>query len=45
MCNFFLGGGVQYSIEAGNRDRFDSSGFRFYTGVIPKIGFNIGVKL
>jgi len=45
LLDFFLGGGVQYSIEAGNRDRFDSSGFRFYTGVIPKIGFNIGVKL
>ena len=48
LFDLFLGGGVQYAVEAGNRDRTDwsnGSGSRFNTGVIPKIGFNIGVKL
>ena len=45
--DFYIGGGVQYSKEAGNRSQsnFGGNGLRFYTGVIPKIGFNIGVKL
>ena len=45
--DFYLGGGVQYSKEAGNRSQsnFGGNGLRFYSGVIPKIGFNIGVKL
>ena len=45
--DFYIGGGVQYSNEAGNRSHsnFGGNGLRFYTGVIPKIGFNIGVKL
>ena len=45
--DFYLGGGVQYSKESGNRSQsnFGGNGLRFYTGVIPKIGFNIGVKL
>ena len=44
VFDFFLGGGIQYSVEAGNRisTNYDA---RFYTGVIPKIGFNFGVKL
>jgi hypothetical protein len=46
LFDLFLGGGVQYAVEAGNRDRTHwSGGYRFNTGVIPKIGFNIGVKL
>lgn len=46
LVDFFLGGGLQYSIEAGNRDdRYYGDNFRFYTGVLPKIGFNFGVKL
>ena len=46
LFDLFLGGGVQYAVEAGNRDRTRWSGrYRFNTGVIPKIGFNIGVKL
>ena len=43
VFDFFLGGGIQYSIEAGNRT--SNYGSRFYTGVMPKIGFNFGVKL
>jgi len=45
LFDIFLGGGVQYAVESGNRDRTRWSGDRFNTGVIPKIGFNIGVKL
>ena len=47
VFDFLLGGGVQYAVEAGNRntDRYDGSFARFYTGVMPKIGFNFGVKL
>ena len=47
VFDFLLGGGVQYAVEAGNRnaDRYDGSFARFYTGVLPKIGFNFGVKL
>lgn len=47
LLDFFIGGGIQYSKEAGNRNRINNggSGLRFYTGVIPKIGFNVGVKL
>jgi hypothetical protein len=44
VFDFFLGGGIQYSVEAGNR-RSTNYDARFYTGVIPKIGFNFGVKL
>lgn len=43
--DFFFGGGVQYVVEAGNRDRYYDNEIRFYTGVLPKIGFNFGVKL
>tara|TARA_B000000532_G_C18877345_1_gene411358 strand:- start:4031 stop:4576 length:546 start_codon:yes stop_codon:yes gene_type:complete len=47
LLDLYLGGGIQYSIEKGNRNPVNhgGSGFRFYTGVIPKIGFNVGVKL
>ena len=45
LVDFFLGGGVQYAVESGNRDRYNDIGSRFYTGVMPKIGFNFGVKL
>ena len=45
LVDFFLGGGVQYAVESGNRDRYNDIGSRFYTGVMPKIGFNVGVKL
>ena len=46
VFDLFLGGGLQYAVEAGNRktNRYDGSA-RFYTGVMPKIGFNFGVKL
>ena len=48
LLDFFIGGGIQYAREAGNRNQINNnggSGIRFYTGVIPKIGFNVGVKL
>jgi len=47
LLDFFVGGGIQYSKEAGNRNPINNggSGLRFYTGVIPKIGFNVGIKL
>ena len=45
LFDFFIGGGVQYVVEAGNRDRYYGNDIRFYTGVLPKIGFNVGVKL
>lgn len=45
LVDFFLGGGVQYAVEAGNRNGRHGYGSRFYTGVMPKIGFNFGVKL
>ena len=48
LLDFFIGGGIQYSKEiSGNRNGINNggSGLRFYTGVIPKIGFNVGVKL
>ena len=43
--DMFFGGGIQYADVSGSPDYFD--GFplgRFYTGIIPKIGFNFGVK-
>ena len=46
LFDFFFGGGVQYVVEAGNRFRnHHDIGAKFYTGVLPKIGFNFGVKL
>ena len=46
LFDFFFGGGVQYAVEAGNRFRnHHDIGAKFYTGVLPKIGFNFGVKL
>ena len=49
LFDFFLGGGLQYAVTAlsinGDDIRNYGSGSRFYTGVMPKIGFNFGVKL
>ncbi|MBT5090493.1 MAG: hypothetical protein HOM24_05355, partial [Flavobacteriales bacterium] len=39
----FLGGGIQYAeVEGFNPDYYNTSDMKEYTGVIPKIGFNIG---
>ena len=45
LFDFFLGGGVQYAVTAGDDMSNYRSGVRFHTGVMPKIGFNFGVKL
>jgi hypothetical protein len=39
----FLGGGMQYAeVEGFNSDYYNTSNMKEYTGVIPRIGFNIG---
>ena len=39
----FLGGGIQYAeVEGFNSDYYNTSDMKEYTGVIPRIGFNIG---
>ena len=39
----FLGGGIQYAeVEGFNSDYYNASDIKEYTGVIPRIGFNIG---
>jgi len=39
----FLGGGIQYAeVEGFNSDYYNTSNMKEYTGVIPRIGFNIG---